>query len=48
MSDDNANFKKHVCKFCIETGDNYPGGVKCEMTDQDIDNCLVALDPGND
>ena len=44
----NSYFRKHVCESCIETGENIIDGVVCEMTDANIDNCLSAMDPGDD
>ena len=35
------NFKKHICSDCIKSG------IKCEMSDSDIDNCIWAMDPGD-
>jgi len=46
--EDYEYFKKHVCELCIETGDNMQDGVKCEMSDDDIDNCFWEMNAGDD
>jgi len=45
---DNTDFKKHVCSDCIKSGDNVHDGIACEMSDGDIDNCVWAMNAGDD